>query len=97
MAQIKISFEGTAGTVTKAGAVWDAGKETRFLNWVWNHYAPKDEVIDSPTIGQALPRTVPNEVIAFKRFAQGILNGIKANVLRTEKEDAINNVIITDL
>lgn len=97
MAKLIISFEGTAGTVTKNGAVWDAGKETRFLNWVWNNYAPKDEVVDSPTFGQALARTTPNEVIAFRSFAQAIMNGVKANVLREEKETAVRNLTPTDL
>lgn len=97
MAQIKISFDATAGTVTQSGGVWDAGKETRFLNWVWNNYAPKDAVEGSPTFGQVLPRTNPNMAQAFKSFATAIMEGVKANVLREEKENAVKNLVQTDL
>lgn len=97
MAKLTISFDATAGTVTQSGGVWDAGKETRFLNWVWNNYAPKDEVANSPTFGQVLPRTNPNMATAFKSFATAIMEGVKANVLRSEKEDAVKSLVTTDL
>ena len=97
MAKLTISFDATAGTVTQSGGVWDAGKETRFLNYIWNNYAPKDTLEGSPTFGQVLPRTNPNMAQAFKAFAQAIMEGVKANVLREEKENAVKNIVTTDL
>lgn len=97
MAQLKITFEGTARTVTKSGAVWDAGKETRFLNYIWNNYAPKDEVVDSPTFGEVLERTTQNEAQAFKNFGQAIMAGVKANILCEEREEALRNIVEIDL
>lgn len=97
MAKLTISFDATAGTVTQSWGVWDAGKETRFLNWVWNNYAPKDTTEGSPTFGEVLPRTNPNMATAFKSFALAIMEGVKANVLREEKESAVKNIVTTDL
>lgn len=97
MAKLTISFDATAGTVTQSGGVWDAAKETRFLNWVWNNYAPKDAVEGSETFGETLPRTNPNIATAFKSFATAIIEGVKANILREEREEAIKNLTSTDL
>jgi len=97
MAQITISFDATAGTITKAGKVWDSSQEARFLNWVWAQYAPKDEVVDSPTFGQTLPRSPQTMGVAFGNFMASIMEGTKANILRWEKEEAIKTIVQTDL
>jgi hypothetical protein len=97
MAQLKISFEGTAGTVTKSGANWNAGKETRFLNWIWTHYAPVDEDPESETFGEVLARNNANEAQAFKNFGFAIMQGVKANIERWEREEAIKAIIPVDL
>lgn len=97
MAQITISFEGTAGTITKAGKVWDASQEARFLNWIWSQYAPKDEVEGSETFGEVLPRSPQTMGVAFGNFMNSIMEGTKANILRWEKEEAIKTIVQTDL
>jgi len=80
MPNLRFTFVATAGTVQHNAPNLTAGQETLFLDWLWEKYAPKDEVEESPTFGQILPRNTANEAQAFRNYAAALWRGTRANV-----------------
>jgi hypothetical protein len=86
MPNLRFSFIATAGTVTVNAPDITAPQEALFIDWLWSQYAPKDTVEGSPTFGQTLPRTGPNEVEAYRNYARALWAGTRANVIRWKHE-----------
>lgn len=86
MANLRFSFISTAGTVTVNAPDITAPQEALFIDWLWAQYAPVDEVEDSPTFGEPLPRNTANEAQAYRNYAAKLWAGTRANVIRWKHE-----------
>lgn len=85
-ANIRSAFVATGGTVVVNSTTLTAPQEAVFIDWLWAHYAPKDEVEGSPTFGQTLPRNTANEAQAYRNYAKAIHAGTYAQVRRWKRE-----------
>lgn len=74
MPNLRFAFVATSGTVTYNAPDLTAGQENLFVNWLWEHYAPKD------ANGVELPRNTTNEAQAFRNYAMALWRGTRTNV-----------------
>lgn len=79
MANLTFSLETTAGTVSPTSPEFD---QNRYLDWLWEQYAPTDAE------GNKLTRTTANEAQAHRNHAAALWRGIKAAVLQYERNVA---------
>lgn len=86
MPNLRLTFVATAGNVTHNGPDISVAQENLYKDWLWAQFAPKDEVPESPTFGQTLPRNATNEAEAFRNYARSMWKGTVANVQRWKLE-----------
>ena len=80
MANLRITFVGTAGNVIANGPDLSPAQENLFIDWLWEFYAPVD------ANGVKLTRNAANEAQAFRNYAAAMWKGTRSNVVRWKHE-----------
>lgn len=80
--QFDLTFTLGANSVTQSSASYSDANGQRFSDWIWAAYPQVDEN------GDPLPDTQANRAQSFRDFADAMFGGIKANVLRYERQQA---------